>query len=101
MENIPKQHESAEHNPTIAQSSCAPHVGRTRVMAPFALLKKQTEILFWLICCERKIMFSTEKNKLKKTNYKKSEQSLFVSKKNKKPCESFNGHLVICMDDQA
>ena len=37
-------------------------------MAPFASLEKQAEILFWLICCERKILFQ-----LKKTDYKRSE----------------------------
>jgi len=33
---------------------------------PFASLKKQTETLFRLICCERKILF-----RLKKTNWKR------------------------------
>jgi len=29
--------------------------------APFASLKKQAETLFWLICCERKILFRLKK----------------------------------------
>jgi len=38
--------------------------------APFASLKKQTETLFRLICCERKILFRLKK----KTDYNRSEQ---------------------------
>ena len=30
-------------------------------MAPCALLKKQVETLFWLICCKRKILFRLKK----------------------------------------
>jgi len=30
-------------------------------MAPFASLKKQAEILFWLIYCERKTLFRLKK----------------------------------------
>jgi len=30
-------------------------------MALFASLKKQVETLFWLICCERKILFRLKK----------------------------------------
>jgi len=42
-------------------------------MAPFVSLKKQDETLFRLICCERKILFRLKKNKLKNTDYKRSE----------------------------
>ena len=48
--------------------------------APFASLKKQAEILFRLICCERKILFRL-KNKLKKTDYKRSKHSLLAKGK--------------------
>ena len=41
-------------------------------MAPFASLKKQAEILFRLICCERKTLFRLKKQ-AEKTDYKKSE----------------------------
>ena len=44
------------------------------IVASFASLKKQVEILFRLICCEGKILFRLKKNKLKSTDYKRSEQ---------------------------
>ena len=44
-------------------------------LPPFASLKKQAETLFRLICCERKTLFRLKK-KLKKTDYKRSEQSM-------------------------
>jgi len=31
------------------------------LFGPFALLKKQAKTLFWLICCERKILFRLKK----------------------------------------
>ena len=40
-------------------------------VTPFASLKKQAETLLRLICCEIKILF-----RLKKTDYKRSEQNL-------------------------
>ena len=48
---------------------------RNQIVASFASLKKQAETLFRLICCERKTLFWL-KNKLKKTDYKRSEHGL-------------------------
>ena len=45
----------------------------SQIMAWFASLKKQVETLFRLICYERKTLFQLKKQKLKKTNYKRSE----------------------------
>ena len=42
-------------------------------MGLFVSLKKQAEIMFRLICCERKILFQ-----LKKTDYKINEYDLIV-----------------------
>ena len=37
------------------------HIGRLSTKVPFALLKKQAETLFRLICCEREILFRLKK----------------------------------------
>jgi hypothetical protein len=42
-------------------------------MAPFGYADKQVKKHYWLICCERKILFQL-KNKLKSTDYKPDEQ---------------------------
>jgi len=44
------------------------------MQAPFASLKKQAEILFRLICCERK-------KQAEKTDYKKNKQGLYIKGK--------------------
>jgi hypothetical protein len=40
---------------------------------PFGCADKPAEKYYWLICCERKILFRL-KNKLKKMDYKPDEQ---------------------------
>jgi hypothetical protein len=43
---------------------------------PFGCADKPAEIHYWLICCERKILFRL-KNKLKKTDYKPNQQDQY------------------------
>jgi hypothetical protein len=40
----------------------------------FGCADKPAEKHYWLICCERKILFRLKKNKLKKTDYKLNKQ---------------------------
>jgi hypothetical protein len=48
-------------------------------MIPFGCADKPAEKHCWLICCERKTLFRL-KNKLKSTDYKPDEQSLFYKR---------------------